>query len=160
MLTLWCIWLCYLQLVNDYLLFRDEQDNQLAWTLHTVSCRLLLDIMPGLETTVIFQDNVSVYRYINQSTVNSDVTYVIYMPLTCITRTCSVLFMLHLNSGWPDWFHYFIILKSGKQICFGASEVFGENNLQTLLTVCDMWDVKFVICITWLLDFSLLWEIF
>ena len=45
-----------LQLVGEYLLYR--ADGKTAETLHTVSCRLLLDIMPGLETSVIFQDNV------------------------------------------------------------------------------------------------------
>lgn len=38
------------------MLYRDGQPS--AEALHTVSCRLLLDIMPGLETSVIFQDNV------------------------------------------------------------------------------------------------------
>jgi hypothetical protein len=59
------LWMFYLQLVNDYLLFRDELESQLALALHTVSCRLLLDIMPGLETTVIFQDNVGISQCIN-----------------------------------------------------------------------------------------------
>jgi len=45
-----------LQLVGEYMLYRDEETA--AEALHTVSCRLLLDIMPGLETSVIFQDNV------------------------------------------------------------------------------------------------------
>jgi len=45
-----------LQLVGEYMLYRDGQPS--AEALHTVSCRLLLDIMPGLETSVIFQDNV------------------------------------------------------------------------------------------------------
>jgi len=46
----------WLQLVGEYMLYRD--DETAAEALHTVSCRLLLDIMPGLETSVIFQDNV------------------------------------------------------------------------------------------------------
>jgi len=45
-----------LQLVGEYMLYRNDQTA--AEALHTVSCRLLLDIMPGLETSVIFQDNV------------------------------------------------------------------------------------------------------
>jgi len=45
-----------LQLVGEYMLYRDDEPT--ADALHTVSCRLLLDIMPGLETSVIFQDNV------------------------------------------------------------------------------------------------------
>jgi len=45
-----------LQLVGEYMLYRSDQPA--AEALHTVSCRLLLDIMPGLETSVIFQDNV------------------------------------------------------------------------------------------------------
>jgi len=44
------------QIVGEYMLYRDDQPT--AEALHTVSCRLLLDIMPGLETSVIFQDNV------------------------------------------------------------------------------------------------------
>jgi len=44
------------QLVGEYMLYRNDQAA--AEALHTVSCRLLLDIMPGLETSVIFQDNV------------------------------------------------------------------------------------------------------
>jgi len=46
----------HLQLVGEYMLYRNDQPA--AEALHTVSCRLLLDIMPGLETSVIFQDNV------------------------------------------------------------------------------------------------------
>jgi len=46
----------WLQIVGEYLLYRDDQPTSEA--LHTASCRLLLDIMPGLETSVIFQDNV------------------------------------------------------------------------------------------------------
>jgi len=46
----------YMQIVGEYMLYRDDQPS--AEALHTVSCRLLLDIMPGLETSVIFQDNV------------------------------------------------------------------------------------------------------
>ena len=41
------------QLVNDYL---SGGPNQVE--LQSLSCRLLLDVMPGLETTVVFQDNV------------------------------------------------------------------------------------------------------
>jgi len=45
------------------MLYRSDQPT--AEALHTVSCRLLLDIMPGLETSVIFQDNVcSVLRVV------------------------------------------------------------------------------------------------
>jgi len=46
----------WLQLVGEYMLYRNDQPA--AEALHTASCRLLLDIMPGLETSVIFQDNV------------------------------------------------------------------------------------------------------
>ena len=45
----------FLQLVNSYLTGRDHALDEL----HVIASRLLLDIMPGLETTVIFQDNVS-----------------------------------------------------------------------------------------------------
>lgn len=51
-----------LQLVGEYMLYRDDETT--AEALHTVSCRLLLDIMPGLETSVIFQDNVSSMLYV------------------------------------------------------------------------------------------------
>lgn len=42
------------KLVNNYIMHRDNRD------LSTVGCRLLLDILPGLETSVVFQDTVSV----------------------------------------------------------------------------------------------------
>ena len=41
------------QLVSSYLM--DNRDNV---PLLTVACRLLLDVMPGLETTVVYQENV------------------------------------------------------------------------------------------------------
>jgi len=47
------------------MLYRDDQPA--AEALHTVSCRLLLDIMPGLETSVIFQDNVRDMLYITSN---------------------------------------------------------------------------------------------
>ena len=52
------------QIVSTYLLCRDpvsgDPDLQAGLNdLYTVACRLLLDIMPGLETSVIFQENVS-----------------------------------------------------------------------------------------------------
>ncbi len=40
------------QLVNDYLMNRDDKELQIA------SCRLVLDILPGLETSVVFNDTV------------------------------------------------------------------------------------------------------
>jgi len=48
------------KIVSTYLLSRDAvSDGSELHTnlneLHTISCRLLLDIMPGLETSVIFQ---------------------------------------------------------------------------------------------------------
>ena len=39
--------------MNDYLSGGPNQAE-----LQSLSCRLLLDVMPGLETTVVFQDNV------------------------------------------------------------------------------------------------------
>lgn len=41
--------------MNSYLTGRDHALDEL----HIIASRLLLGIMPGLETTVIFQDNVS-----------------------------------------------------------------------------------------------------
>ncbi|XP_017482775.1 PREDICTED: protein VPRBP-like [Rhagoletis zephyria] len=38
------------KLVNDYLMNRDDKELQIA------SCRLVLDILPGLETSVVFND--------------------------------------------------------------------------------------------------------
>lgn len=42
-----------LQLVNAYVMTSREPP------LNTAACRLLLDIMPGLETAVVFQEKVS-----------------------------------------------------------------------------------------------------
>lgn len=43
-----------LQLVSEYVLHSRDQIE-----LQTVACRLLLDIMPGLDTTTVFKENVS-----------------------------------------------------------------------------------------------------
>lgn len=48
------------KLVASYLVSREQTDAHKA--LHTVASRLLLDVMPGLETSVIFQDNESLVR--------------------------------------------------------------------------------------------------
>ena len=39
-------------MVNTYLLNRELNE------LHVICCRLLLGLMPGLETSVVFQENV------------------------------------------------------------------------------------------------------
>ena len=44
-------WLC-VKLVNTYVMSSREI------TLNTAACRLLLNIMPGLETAVVFQEKV------------------------------------------------------------------------------------------------------
>lgn len=51
--------LTFLQLVNDYL--RDNYYSRLGFVggdvnqLNIAACRLMLDVMPGLETSVVFQ---------------------------------------------------------------------------------------------------------
>lgn len=77
-----------LQIVGEYMLYRDEQPY--AEALHTVSCRLLLDIMPGLETSVIFQDNVC---------------YVMFISSDIDTVNCKRL----LNMTVSVFFHAFIL---------------------------------------------------
>ncbi len=50
--------LIFLQLVSEYLVQNRDQTE-----LHIIACRLLLDIMPGLETSVVFQENVRIIEY-------------------------------------------------------------------------------------------------
>ena len=47
------------KLINTYLVGNSHRADQ---ELHTHGCRLLLDIMPGLEATVVFQDNEGLVR--------------------------------------------------------------------------------------------------
>ena len=44
------------QVVSEYMMGGRVTDMS---PLHTASCRLLLDVLPGLETSVIFQETVS-----------------------------------------------------------------------------------------------------
>lgn len=41
------------QLVTDYVMSRDKVE------VATAACRLLIDLLPGLESSVVFQDTVS-----------------------------------------------------------------------------------------------------
>lgn len=49
----YCINSIWLQLVSTYLM--SNRDNT---ELHVAASRLLLDVMPGLETTIVFQETV------------------------------------------------------------------------------------------------------
>ena len=42
--------------MSEYLVRNRDQTE-----LHIIACRLLLDIMPGLETSVVFQENVMAF---------------------------------------------------------------------------------------------------
>ncbi|XP_041347553.1 DDB1- and CUL4-associated factor 1-like [Gigantopelta aegis] len=55
------------QLVGTYLMSgRDKKE------LHTLSCRLLLDVMPGLETSVVFQENEGVVEQLFEWAENAE----------------------------------------------------------------------------------------
>ena len=56
-----------------------SRDNR---ELHTLSCRLLLDVMPGLETSVVFQENVS------SSCLHSLVSYEAILVFSSVFVTC------------------------------------------------------------------------
>ena len=46
------------QVVSSYL--SSSRENEV---LHETSCRLLLDLLPGLETSIVFQENVGLYDF-------------------------------------------------------------------------------------------------
>lgn len=46
----------YIQVVGEYIMSSRESEQS---PLHTASCRLLLDVLPGLETSVVFQETVN-----------------------------------------------------------------------------------------------------
>lgn len=53
--VLWLVSVCVFQLLDTYIMTSRELD------LNTAACRLLQNIMPGLETAVVFQEKVQLY---------------------------------------------------------------------------------------------------
>ena len=95
------------QLVNDYLSGGPNQAE-----LQSLSCRLLLDVMPGLETTVVFQDNVRPYffffRLLPSWVATSDCPSQ-FSPIFCILlrhfNHCHVIsHRIHKRPFWPTPF--------------------------------------------------------